>query len=50
MDQQIYQENERLFNESLQGRIMKFDEMSRRSHLIPWIPPSNVIPRQFIST
>uniref|UniRef100_A0AAF5Q6A5 Coiled-coil domain-containing protein n=1 Tax=Wuchereria bancrofti TaxID=6293 RepID=A0AAF5Q6A5_WUCBA len=43
-------ENERLFNESLQGRIMKFDEMSRRSHLIPWIPPSNVIPRQFIST
>ncbi|VDN93437.1 unnamed protein product [Brugia pahangi] len=43
-------ENERLFNESLQGRIMKLDEISRRSHLIPWIPPSNVISRQFIST
>ncbi|VIO87300.1 Uncharacterized protein BM_BM9196 [Brugia malayi] len=42
-------ENERLFNQSLQGRIMKLDEISRRSHLIPWIPPSNVIPRQFLS-
>ncbi|KAM3725763.1 Protein maph-9 [Dirofilaria immitis] len=43
-------ENERHFNESLHGRIMKFDEMSRRLHLIPWIPPSNIIPRQFIPT
>ncbi|KAL3982638.1 hypothetical protein ACH3XW_47930 [Acanthocheilonema viteae] len=32
-------ESERHFNESLQGRIMKFDEMTRRSHLVPWIPP-----------
>uniref|UniRef100_A0A0R3RW27 CCDC34 domain-containing protein n=1 Tax=Elaeophora elaphi TaxID=1147741 RepID=A0A0R3RW27_9BILA len=40
-------ESERLFNESLQGRIMKFDEMSRRSHLVPWVPPSNIVPRQF---
>ncbi|EJD74112.1 hypothetical protein, variant [Loa loa] len=43
-------ESERHFNESLQGRIMKFDEMSRRSHLVPWVPPSNIIPRQFIPT
>uniref|UniRef100_A0A8R1TTC7 Uncharacterized protein n=1 Tax=Onchocerca volvulus TaxID=6282 RepID=A0A8R1TTC7_ONCVO len=43
-------ENERRFNESLQGRIMKFDEMSRRLHSVPWIPPSNIIPRKFVPT
>ncbi|CAG9538692.1 unnamed protein product [Cercopithifilaria johnstoni] len=43
-------ESERRFNESLQGRIMKFDEMFRRSHLVPWVPPSNIIPRQFVPT
>ncbi|VBB34014.1 unnamed protein product [Acanthocheilonema viteae] len=43
-------ESERHFNESLQGRIMKFDEMTRRSHLVPWIPPGNIIPRHFIPT
>uniref|UniRef100_A0A183EV09 Signal peptidase complex subunit 1 n=1 Tax=Gongylonema pulchrum TaxID=637853 RepID=A0A183EV09_9BILA len=34
----------------LQGRIMKFDEVSRQMHAVPWIPASNVIPWQPIRT
>uniref|UniRef100_A0A915PRA2 Coiled-coil domain-containing protein n=1 Tax=Setaria digitata TaxID=48799 RepID=A0A915PRA2_9BILA len=43
-------ENERRFNESLQGRIIKFDEMSRRFHSVPWVPPSNTVPWKFVPT
>ncbi|VDM38080.1 unnamed protein product [Toxocara canis] len=43
-------DRERAHAESLHGRILRFEDEAHGRWPIPWIPPSNIVPRKFTPT
>lgn len=47
IDTNLFEEKEREIANSFQERIVRFEKEVLKQKTIPWMPPSNVVPRKF---